>query len=276
MSWEATAWAKKTRGHGSHACGRLLLVLAECHHPEDNIAWPSQKYLADNCEMPERTVRWCLARLEANGFITRMRKGNQYQRTEYRLNFDVTAAQSCEPAINEPAKVAAASEPAISDKVNRQGRASEPATLVTTNLQRTDSKGPTVAPTFSSAIAPENVGGHSPSKNGKLFETQESPLEVWPAWFALLRGVEAFKTEYAAAELWRVQNRITEDMAELKAYAVRDWWPRQPKSRTKAGSVYMTWQNWCRRDRDQPVALKRSTYGRPEIIADYKQFPEKF
>ncbi len=73
--------------------------------------------------------------------------------------------------------------------------------------------------------------------------------EIWPEWFALLYGVKGVKTGLAEAEAWRTKNDITEALAEEKAYALRDWWPRQPPSRTKGGNPYSTWQHWCKRDR---------------------------
>lgn len=79
------------------------MVLAEYHNQERGLAWPSQKQLSEDCEMPERTVRACQKALEARGFITRVTKGNQYRPTTYRLNFEISTAQSHELVISEPA-----------------------------------------------------------------------------------------------------------------------------------------------------------------------------
>lgn len=138
MSWQATAWAATTRGHRSHGTKLVLLVLANYHNAESDLAWPSQKTLSEVCEMPVRTVQWCLRHLEKAGFITKIRKGNQYQPSTYRMNFDVVdvaGAQGYEPAISEPASIAPSSEPARNDKVNPQDDASEPASLLKKNRQ---------------------------------------------------------------------------------------------------------------------------------------------
>lgn len=92
MSWEASAWAKKTRGHKTPSHKLLLMVLADYAHPKDAHAWPSQGALAEDCEVSERTIRRYLVDLEDQGFITTLRKGNQHQPTLYQLNLGVMAA----------------------------------------------------------------------------------------------------------------------------------------------------------------------------------------
>ena len=101
---------------------------------------------------------------------------------------------------------------------------------------------------------------------------------VWPEWFSLLYGVPGFKEDFDHAEAWRVKNKIPLDLAERKAYALRDWWPRQPRSRTKNGSVYSTWQNWCREDRDKGPAAGNFNprHSRPNIGRTAADYPENF
>jgi hypothetical protein len=145
MSWEATAWAKKTRGHVSYGCKLLLLVLADYHNPERGVAWPSQATLAEDCEMPIRTVKWCLKQLELMGFITRIQRGNQYRASQYLLNFAVVQATSRAGARIAPASVGAissreqgqlaASVGAISDLVQGQFPARGGAMAEPTNPQ---------------------------------------------------------------------------------------------------------------------------------------------
>ena len=101
MSWEATAWAKRTRGHRSHGEARLLLVLADYAQPNTHEAWPSQQALADDCEMTDRNVRYCLDSLTKRGFLSVVRKGNQYQPTLYQL----AVAQESEPEIQRTGDV---------------------------------------------------------------------------------------------------------------------------------------------------------------------------
>jgi hypothetical protein len=142
VSWKATAWAKETRGHRGYASKLVLMVISDYHDPERDIAWPSQAALARNCEMPLRTVQHSLKWLEDEGFITTVQKGNQYQPSEYRMNFSVACAQSYEPAMSGPATIAPSPEPATSDIVNPQPDASEPATPVHSSLQEPPSEPP--------------------------------------------------------------------------------------------------------------------------------------
>ena len=137
LSWKATAWAKETRGHRGHAQKLLLMVLADYHDDERGYAWPSQKRLSDDCEMPIRTVKWCIAKLESDGFITTLQKGNQYQPSQYRLNLNtlIALSQAHEGAISESAMVAPTSEGAVIRKVKGQYRASEGVAPRITNLQ---------------------------------------------------------------------------------------------------------------------------------------------
>jgi len=142
MSWKATAWAKETTGHRSYAQKLLLMMLAEYHNTEQDIAYPSIRELARVCEMPDRTVRWCIKGLENMGFISTAQKGNQYQRTEYVLHFATTQGyveavgnpQLYEAAISGAAMVASAGEAAMDSIVQRQGDASEAASPRHTSL----------------------------------------------------------------------------------------------------------------------------------------------
>ena len=139
MSWRATAWAKSTRGHKGMSGKLLLLVLADYHSEETGTAWPSQKRLAEDCEMPLRTVKYALDALEREGFITTVQKGNQHQPTVYQLNLAVVHAQSYEGAMEGSAMVAPASEGAMGDKVKVQknaGAYSPTDTILYTNLHR--------------------------------------------------------------------------------------------------------------------------------------------
>ena len=125
----------------------VLMILADYHNDELGYAWPSHHRLAEDCGIGERTVGMCLTKLEALGFITTLHKGNQYQPTRYRLNFDFASSQSYALAKSELAKSATApvnwqnlpvhsAEVANHEIVNRQSTTSEVANLVCTSLNR--------------------------------------------------------------------------------------------------------------------------------------------
>ena len=232
MSWKATAWAKETRGHKGHGQKLMLMVLADYHNPELDQAWPSQAALSRDCEMPERTVRYELNKLEAAGFITVLRKGNQYQPTIYMLNFNVYSP-ICEPAVSEQATTAAASEPAVSDKVNRQDGVSEPATPRMTNRQE-----PPIEPTISIQVGEQRF-----SENGNQ--------DVWPDWYATLYAIPGFKVPLDRVQTWLTENSITEARAQQTAYALKSKWPGPKKDPYK--DSWATFRNWLLRPPLQPM-----------------------
>ena len=116
MSWTATKWAKTTRGHRGRSEKLVLMVLADYYDDVKGYAWPSHATLSDDCEMPVRTVQWALKRLQEDGFVIRLQKGNQFQPSKWALNMK--------------------SEPATSATVNPQYETGEPATSATVNPQR--------------------------------------------------------------------------------------------------------------------------------------------
>ena len=199
------------------------MMLADYHNTEANCAWPSQRTLADDCEMPMRTVQWCLRSLEQQGFITTLQKGNQYQSTKYHLNFDFAGSQHREPASNggaiiagsespqiyEPAnsgdaKVAGESEDAISDMVNPQSRAGEPAISVGTNLKEPLLEPPnTYAPpeTFSKGFgALKDISAYHPDpKRDSSLATWLEENQVLPDTF--FRAVTALAADWARRKL---------------------------------------------------------------------------
>ncbi len=84
----------------------------------------------------------------------------------------------------------------------------------------------------------------------------------WSSWYAVAYTVPGWTMEFAKADAWRTMAKISEDLAERTAYALRDWWPTSSDRRQKKGDPYATWQNWCRRDRDQQPPAPRAS-GRP-------------
>lgn len=247
MSWKATAWAKTTRGHRSHGCGRLLFVLSDYHDTERDIAWPSQTTLSQDCEMPKRTVQWCLATLERQGFITTVQKGNQYQPTQYRLNLSVllAPAQLGEPARSEPASIAPASEPARLEGVKAQDEASEGAKPVGTSLQE-----PPIEP---------------PSDNPRWVEIFETDQR----WKRPLNGyIQDVEASYRALDL------------TMEANNCLHWLETNPTGKRRK-TIIGTWNNWLKRAlkeiRSPPSsAAPPRGASRSEPRRNREEYPEEF
>ena len=71
MSHVATAWAFSMR-HLKPATKIVLLTLADCQNPAYG-CFPGQEYIADACEMSERSVRDHLTKLEDLGLISQIK-----------------------------------------------------------------------------------------------------------------------------------------------------------------------------------------------------------
>lgn len=89
MSHKATNWAIQQKGL-KPATKILLWHLADCHNPSQG-CFPSQKYLAKESELTDRSVRTHIDKLEDLGLISRVKvsTGGGFDRTEYTLHFDV-------------------------------------------------------------------------------------------------------------------------------------------------------------------------------------------
>ncbi|UIK04892.1 helix-turn-helix domain-containing protein [Neorhizobium galegae] len=87
MSHKATMWAVTVRGI-TCAEARVLWHLADCHNPVEG-CFPSQDYLAEACEIDERTVRRLLANLRGKSLInwTEQRDGKYRKNNRYALAF---------------------------------------------------------------------------------------------------------------------------------------------------------------------------------------------
>jgi hypothetical protein len=89
MSHKATMWAVTVRGI-SCAEARVLWHLADCHNPVEG-CFPSQEYLAEACEIDERSVRRNLLSLKAKGLVNwcEQREGKYRKNNRYALAFEV-------------------------------------------------------------------------------------------------------------------------------------------------------------------------------------------
>lgn len=94
MSHAATNWAIRQRGL-KPAAKIVLWHLADCHHPEGG-CFPSQGYLAHECEMSRASINAHLSGLEKAGLIKRIRSIDPRTRrqlpTRYVLEFEADDA----------------------------------------------------------------------------------------------------------------------------------------------------------------------------------------
>jgi hypothetical protein len=115
---------------------------------------------------------------------------------------------------------------------------------------------------------------------------ENGPKELWPEWYAIGYSVPGWKVSLAVADAWKVNQKVPDDLAETKAYALREWWARLPKNgkRQREGNPYFTWQRWCREDRDKIPGEQRASNGRgppgrttrAEPRRDWRDYPDEF
>lgn len=88
MSHKATNWAASVRGV-SCAEARVLFHLSDCHNPVEG-CFPSQEYLAEACEIDERSVRRHLLSLKGKGLVNwvEQREGKYRKNNRYSLAFE--------------------------------------------------------------------------------------------------------------------------------------------------------------------------------------------
>lgn len=90
MSHKATNWAWGIRGL-TPAQKLVLMCLADCHNPAHG-CFPTQQFIADDCEISRRSVNTHLDYLEAAGLILRLssvdEKTFQQRPTRYHLAFE--------------------------------------------------------------------------------------------------------------------------------------------------------------------------------------------
>lgn len=85
MSWVAVSWAKGTRGHRTPTHRLVLMVLGDYYNNKLGYAFPSQRQLAEDIEVTQRTIQRCLMDLAKDGFLSRKKSGNK---TYYILHLD--------------------------------------------------------------------------------------------------------------------------------------------------------------------------------------------
>jgi Helix-turn-helix domain len=129
MSW---AWDQEVGGND-----KLVLLRLADHANDDGVCWPSQDTMHVKCGIGGRTVRACLAKLEAYGLISRTPRWRDGRRTTDLIKLllvadpagsqeaDSATSKAAIPAGSKPAK-SAGSQAANNDRNNRQNLPGNP------------------------------------------------------------------------------------------------------------------------------------------------------
>ena len=212
MSWQATSWAKRTRGHRSHGEKLVLMVLSDYADPETWEAWPGQDRLADDCEMAKRNIIYCLKSLAVGGFITRIQRGNSRVRSRYILHEDNIE------------------------------RLSVSANLAPTDSEAVSARAVTVKVQSSTPVSAKT----STSRNKK--ESKEPIPNTSPAWVKVLARDERFKYDAAWVEDIKLhyEMRLNLETEALKCLT----WLEDTATGKRRKNIRLTFHNWLDRSLD--------------------------
>ena len=223
------------------------MVLADYYDDVKGYAYPSHATLSDDCEMPVRTVQWALKRLQEDGFVIRLQKGNQFQPSKWALNME--------------------SEPATSATVNPQYGAGEPATSATVNpqpvavssaqdsLSLTPSEFPLVLPSDSPLTPPLTPPDPSPESYSWVEIFERDPR--WAPRKGYVKDVEALYPDL-----------------DLHAQAVHAYeWLLESSEGQKRKQLGRFFLNWLKRASEDTQPSRNGTKPKPmtqheKILAD--------
>ena len=266
MSNKAQAWAWTIPVGGVM---KLVLIALADHSDDDGRCWPGVRGIAAKCGVTQRTVEKNIAGLRDDKWVrveARMRDDGSRTSNFYFLNLAKSApdGESASPGgeYSSPGGSVYSSPPGEENRGTRTPR--EPSDIE-----------PSVEPLESKSKISQNSQNQESSEN-------DDDQTIWPKWYANGYAVPGWKVSLERAEAWRVEAGIPEALAEIKSYALRDWWERLPEdsARRKKGNPWLTFQNWCRDERDAWVERNKGKpttgYNEEERIARFRADSEEY
>lgn len=254
MSWQATAWAKATRDHRSHGEKLILMILADYANPETWIAWPTISRLADDGEMHQASVKRCLKSLQDRNFITRLRRGNQYQSSLYLLiGPEVNLDNYVEPALHDP----------MTGPLTGVSRTVQP-----TSVGRT---GSSVGRTKRVKVASDASVGRIPVAGSRQEYPIEEPKEP-PRWWSILGKDKRWPKTYDPSWGDIVAEQYEKIDLEAEAFKAATWLGTAKGLHRKPRGMKTFWLNWLVRvskDIEQTPAPSQRT--RPNTVEEIRK-----
>ena len=236
----ANVWAS-SKQKGSE----LLMLLAIADFSDDHgRSWPSVETLANKTRLSKRSAQRLVQALERSGELDVAR--NQGRKGTNLYQVQIGGDHLAPPQSSETSHLTSHSF-------------AKPNTYESGDVTPDTDANPDVA-----EVTPATPKGDTGDTQNHQEPSSESPGD-YPEWFTVASSVATWAATFEQASNWRELSKISVDLAERKAYALVDWWPRQPKSRTKNGNAYATWQAWCREDRDKEGGGKNARDGKSRI-----------
>lgn len=262
--------------HSIHKGSELLVLVAIAENSNDDTdsTYLSIEFICWKTRLSRRSVQRIVRTLEASGELLIMRNRGRNGTNVYRINtkpgnyalrpntrnvsFD---AFDEEQADTETESGGVNLAPVPSEVLGAPNSVGETPNSVVEHTP--DGTRTVVVPSLEPSENRSNESDHAGAK--KLLEIEDvvKAHPTWPSWYAVAYTVPGWTMELDKADAWRNMAKITADLAERVAYALRDWWPTSSDKRQKKGDPYKTWQNWCRRDRDVAPGNARGAQRQP-------------
>jgi len=210
MSNRAQAWAWEQQGLSTSE--KYVLVAMGDNASEDGECWPGHRFIARKTGLSRTTIRKAINSLEEKGRVTvtqRQRAKNGSQTSNlYTLRIGGTDLAQGGTHLSQGGPVGDPPEPSFNQSSNIP-LSRRTVTAVTTVTSATE----------------EAAGPH---------------------WYSILSDIPGFQKPLAEINGWMEERGITEEIAEVVAYGLADWWEqKQPKRR----NPWLTFANWCIRDK---------------------------
>tara|TARA_Y100000310_G_scaffold332443_1_gene408015 strand:+ start:333 stop:1070 length:738 start_codon:yes stop_codon:yes gene_type:complete len=191
----------------------VLLILATYANNKTGVVYVDEASLAEDCEMPRRTLQRYIAGLRDQGFLIRERRANQFQGSMYRL-----------PLEQDPKSIGEQPPP----QALAQERAS--ATLPPPTAVATVEHPPSIRQASATDGGSNSKEGEERGAEGFKKDKIETPLSIslspesTPDWLMEARQTEGWKTRGAPHEAsliaWVGRKGITDDDMEMSAIAL--------------------------------------------------------
>ena len=215
--------------------------------------------LADDTGLSVRAVQYARDQLLDQGFLEIINRGTGHRATDYHLPFRSLRHRT----------------PGMHPMYPRDARDAPDVTQGSTPTYPRDAENDITRSYRRESLKEEPSILESKSKISQNSQNQDPPRRtendddqtLWPKWYANGYAVPGWRVSLERAEAWRVEANIPEALAEVKSYALRDWWERLPEdsARRKKGNPWLTFQNWCREARDQWITINGGGDGKPGV-----------
>lgn len=199
MSHAATNWAIQRRGLPP-ITKILLWHLADCHNPVAG-CFPTQEYLADQCEISRASVNRHLSDLEESGLIRREQVVDTVSKRQRPTRYFLAFEEGFSP-LDIVSRVSTSDTEAVSQ--NSPSRVSENAIAVSQSSETLTCKGTSKEPMEAEAFFDRVIEKFPHRPGTSMIEARKALGTIDPSdWELLERGVERYRAGFEEERLAR-------------------------------------------------------------------------